>query len=64
MTRPRKPKKHAGGRPPLAPGEARTERVHVLLLPRERAVYEAHAARAGVHLAEWIRRACDQAAGA
>lgn len=59
MTPRRRPKRHPGGRPPLPPGEARTERIQVTATPAERARYAAAAARDGLHLAVWIRAALD-----
>lgn len=45
----------ARGRPPAAPGEARTERVEVRLTPAQRAKLDALGG------ADWLRRAIDRA---
>lgn len=54
------PKNPRGGRPKRVPGEA-TKPTTLNLTPRERARYEALAARWGVKLADALRRAADEA---
>jgi hypothetical protein len=49
------PKKHPGGRPPKAPGEARKVVMSLRFTEAEHAAIEAAAERAGVAPAEWAR---------
>lgn len=55
MTRPRKPAKPRRGRPPLPPGEVRTERLEIRLTEDEAKRLAASAEQAGESTSEYAR---------
>ena len=55
-------KKHAGGRPKKAPGDARPKVMSLRFTEVERAAIDVAAEKLGVSASEWARAACVAAA--